>query len=477
MMLLLAACTKPNPASCLDGTCTDPALPFCDVDGALAGEAKTCIAVACTADEFVVCRGDRAITCNSTGTDYDLVQCERGCDESAGGCRLCERNETTCTNGKTQTCDANGAVVASEACALGCFEDQPRCRNVDPSNGLAAYVDMVAFPSDLDLDGGVIYTESGEILEGDVPVAGIPTFLTAAAVGGVPIRVVVVRNLRIANVRIFARASERTGVQTWTGPAIAFVATGTITVAGRILVSGGAGGSIIPGCVGGNSLPFDRSCVCGAGGGGFATAGGAGGNACDPGGPAGASSGAESLSPLRGGCPGGGRDGSMGSPGGGAIQLTSRRSIHILATIDVRGESRGQADAPYYLTGGGAGGGILIEAPDITLALGANLISIGGAGGSGDATGYVPPPPADDGLPRAGIPCTTVSSLCGAGGDGGAPGSPATKGSNANSPTARAGGGGGGLGRARINTRDRTYFKANSVVEGAAISVGTLATR
>lgn len=282
--------------------------------------------------------------------------------------------------------------------------------------------------------------------------------------------------LRIANVRVFARASERLGVQTWTGPAIAFVATGEVTVAGRIVVSGGAGGSVISGCVGGNSLPVDRSCVCGAGG-GFGTAGGAGGNSCDPGGPAGTFSGSESLSPLRGGCPGGGRDGSMGSPGGGAIQLTSRRSIHVLATIDVRGESRGQADSPYYVTGGGAGGAILIEAPNITLGVGANLIAIGGAGGSGDPTGYVPPPPADDGLPRAGIPCPTVSSLCGAGGAGAAPGSPATRGLNANGPTGTAGGGGGGLGRARINTRDRTYFKANSVVEGAMTSVGTLATR
>ena len=474
---LLAACTKPNPQSCQDGTCTDPALPFCDLDGALAGEAETCIPVACTANEFVACRGDRAITCNTTGTDYDLVQCERGCTEAASGCRLCEQNETICTNGKTQTCDANGAVVSSEVCALGCFEDQPRCRDVDPSNGLATYVDMVASPSDLDLDGAVIYTESGEILEGDVPVAGVPTFLATPAVGGVPIRVVVVRNLRLADVHIFSRASERTGVLAWTGPAIAFVATGTITVAGRLVASGGAGGSVVPSCVGGNSAPAERDCVPGGGGGGHATAGAVGGNACEAGGTAGAFSGTESLSPLRGGCPGGGRDGFMGSPGGGAVQLTSRRSIEVLATIDVRGESIGDPAAPYFVTGGGAGGAILIEAPKVTLGVGANLIAIGGAGGSGYANGYVPPPPMDDGLARAGTPCTTVSNLCGAGGAGAAPGSPATPGTNTNQPLATAGGGGGGLGRARINTPDRTYSKVNTVVEGAATTVGTLATR
>ena len=79
--VLTGACTKPNPQSCQDGTCTDPAFPFCDVDGALAGEDQTCIAVACTANEFVACRGDRAITCNTTGTDYELELCSGGFDE------------------------------------------------------------------------------------------------------------------------------------------------------------------------------------------------------------------------------------------------------------------------------------------------------------------------------------------------------------------------------------------------------------
>jgi hypothetical protein len=96
---VLAGCTKPNPRSCQDGTCTDPALPFCDVDGSFANEPQTCIAVDCTPGEFAACRGDLAITCNEVGTDFDLIQCERGCDDALGGCRLCDPNETACTNG------------------------------------------------------------------------------------------------------------------------------------------------------------------------------------------------------------------------------------------------------------------------------------------------------------------------------------------------------------------------------------------
>lgn len=90
-------CTKPNPRSCADGLCTDPAFPFCDVDGALEGLPAACIAVACTPDEFVACRGDRAIRCNATGNDYDLVQCDRGCAAAAGGCKGCQESSDCAT--------------------------------------------------------------------------------------------------------------------------------------------------------------------------------------------------------------------------------------------------------------------------------------------------------------------------------------------------------------------------------------------
>lgn len=97
LLVLVVACTEPNPRSCADGTCTDPSLPFCDVDGALEGTPNTCIAVSCTPGEHALCRGDTAVRCNATGNDYDLIQCESGCSDSHGGCIRCSSDEQ-CAN-------------------------------------------------------------------------------------------------------------------------------------------------------------------------------------------------------------------------------------------------------------------------------------------------------------------------------------------------------------------------------------------
>jgi hypothetical protein len=141
-----AGCTtQRNPRYCGDGACIDPAYPFCDVNGMFGDLKQQCVAVDCAPDAFVACRGDDELRCNATGTNYDVTRCELGCD-AAGGCRLCEANQTACTNGKVSTCDAAGNVVSSEACPLGCFEDQPRCRELDPSNNLSAYFDMQEEP-------------------------------------------------------------------------------------------------------------------------------------------------------------------------------------------------------------------------------------------------------------------------------------------------------------------------------------------
>jgi hypothetical protein len=87
--LLAAGCTTvANPASCADGFCHDPALPFCDVDGTIGGGQRlTCIAVSCTPREFEACRGDEAIVCNATGDNYDVTHCPGGCSAETGGCK------------------------------------------------------------------------------------------------------------------------------------------------------------------------------------------------------------------------------------------------------------------------------------------------------------------------------------------------------------------------------------------------------
>lgn len=112
-LLLVCSCTRPNPRDCADGLCTDPAYPFCDIDGALAGEQKACIAVSCTPNEFEACRGDTSIVCNAVGNDYELVKCEKGCD-AEHGCRACTTSED-CRN-PTPVCDADGS--ACRACRL-----------------------------------------------------------------------------------------------------------------------------------------------------------------------------------------------------------------------------------------------------------------------------------------------------------------------------------------------------------------------
>ncbi len=85
-LVMAVGCTKPNPAlSCEDGLCSDPTVPYCDVTGSISGEPNTCIHVSCMANEFVECRGDKALTCNATGDNYDLLSCAYGCDDN--GCK------------------------------------------------------------------------------------------------------------------------------------------------------------------------------------------------------------------------------------------------------------------------------------------------------------------------------------------------------------------------------------------------------
>ena len=150
VLALVVGCTKSNPAAtCTNGSCRDPAYPFCDADGAIAGIPGTCIAVQCTAGQFGACRADDvSLVCSSSGDNYNAVQCANGCDPSSG-CLACAPNQTVCTNGMVASCDAMG-VQTLTPCPLGCFEDQSRCRDIDPSNRLATYMDMVQSPVDLD---------------------------------------------------------------------------------------------------------------------------------------------------------------------------------------------------------------------------------------------------------------------------------------------------------------------------------------
>ncbi len=473
-----AGCTtQRNARYCGDGACVDPAYPFCDVDGMFGDLRQQCVAVACAPGDFVACRGDHELRCNVTGTNYDVTRCELGCD-SAGGCRFCEANQTACTNGTVSSCDAAGNVVSSETCPLGCFEDQPRCRDIDPSNGLGQYLDLVPEPPDLDLEGAHFDTGAGTITTKSGETIAVPSF-GAANSGGPLIRVFVANKVRLKNVSAYSTA----GPDHVSGPALAILARREIVIDGRLAVAGTAGGVKTLGCSGGIGSFFRDDRAVASGGGAHATPGARGGDIGTFGGGAGGqATGTDSLIPLRGGCPSGGAEDAetgavtlYGSAGGGAVQLSSRVGIDVQGVIDVRGKPGDYEAAPgiTVVLGGGAGGGILLEAPMVNLGSGARLIAKGGGGGTIGSS----PSDDDSAAPSPGMSCP---GTCPDGGNGAAPGVAAAAGESSpvtTGPGLISGGGGGGMGRVRINTTDATYLKSNTAIEAAIVTSGVLRTR
>lgn len=476
VVLGLAACTKPNPRSCADGTCTDPEFPFCDVTGELEGTPQTCIAVECAPGEFRGCRDDLAITCNAEGTDFDLVECGRGCEDDIG-CRLCDPNETACTNGTVATCDANGVVTESEPCPLGCFESEPRCRELDPSNDLATFLDLTNL-QDLVITDGDIRTDTGTVVSGGEVIA-VTTFLLAAPQGGLPIRVIAANNVHISNTNIGGGGAA-------SAPALAILARGEVIIDGRITATAAGSFGSVGVCAGGDGQNTQRTAsdnttsqqlVSGAGGGGNVTAGASGGavSTFATAGTGGAPVGNAELIPLVGGCLGGGARG--GLPGG-ALQISSRLSIKVMGIIDVRGQ-QGECDEDNG--GGGAGGSVLLEAPSVFFGEVGGLIAKGGSGCT-LASGPTPTPNDLD-EPALGYACLVASTECTNGGNGGSSDVPPTGGASvtySTSPTKRlftAGGGGGSVGRGRINTATGEFTTSSGAVDAAVITTGTVNTR
>ena len=490
-VLLAAGCTKENPAArCSTGTCIDPAYPFCDVDGALSGSAGSCISVSCTPGDFKACRGDVALTCNAMGNNYDELQCQMGCAPEAKGCKLCQAGQTVCTNGELQTCDANGAVTSSETCPLGCFDAEPRCRNIDPSNGLAQYVDMATNPPDVDVASVGRFNTGTGVVSVDGPAVTVPSFLIAAPAGGSAVRVFVVHNFHVGMNAYVDSADSTTTDGGYTTVALAIVATGDITIDGTLAAMTGA--SLDPACTGhyGYYTETGGHPQSGAsGGGGFATVGGGGTGVEAPGiggGLGGGTSGTVTLMPLRGGCPAGGvqvDSGTIqkyGTPAGGAVQLSAAGALVVNGVINADGATGypAQAGNGHAAFGGGAGGGILLEGATVTFGPAAKLLARGGGGGVANA---VPPSMNNlDANPIPGVHCNPTSIYCGNGGNGAAPGIEAQNGGTAqysSTQTLSSGGGGGGLGRLRINTQSGTYTKSSSSVEAGALTTGVVGTR
>ena len=257
MLVSVAGCTKANPLDCSDGTCSDPAHPYCDKDGTVAGAPNTCIKPACsTPNEFVECKADTAVSCNATADGYSLMQCPMGCSADAHGCNMCTPNGTYCTAEGVQSCGPDGAPTTFEACAQGCVTDpQPHCAHLVPRY-LASVCDTAA-TADLDLTANL---------------TTLGTDLDTACTGGVVTQtaapeICVVRN---KNITIETGATlKATG-----GRLLALVADDTVAIHGTLDASadsgtaGPGGGGALSG--GGKTLwcaPGDVS--LGGGGAGF----------------------------------------------------------------------------------------------------------------------------------------------------------------------------------------------------------------
>jgi hypothetical protein len=193
------------------------------------------------------------------------------------------------------------------------------------------------------------------------------------------------------------------------------LATGDVTIAGTIDVSGGNATTTTPGIGGvggydggyggGHNIDGGKGCGPGgggpgisggdptdnAGGGGFGTAGYSGGSS---GGAGGVTYGNSRLLPTIGGSGGGGGGGkstimgSFGGGGGGAIIIASSTSISITGLVDASGGDAYTKSGSYGGGGGGSGGAVKLIAGTITgngwiSAIGGYGISSGGNGGAG----------------------------------------------------------------------------------------------
>lgn len=380
LWVLAAGCTKPNPAlSCEDGLCSDPTVPYCDVTGSLGGEGpNTCIHVSCTPNEFAECRGDKAVTCNATGDDYDLLTCLQGCDASMGGCKP----EPPC-----ETLECKKHIIPRYA--------PTECDALATNGDLTVSADLALNTSDNSMCTRIV-------TQGTQP--------------------------EICVVHYHAITIDRNKTITVTGQrALAFVADETLLVDGTVDVSasgaedGPGGGVTFSGGTQNNTN--------GGGGAGYRTAGGNGANGSVDGGAnnggAMTSTPPEGLTFLIGGPRSSPPGDSYNGGGGGALTLVScRGELSVPGLIDAGGGGGTGSDilglnSTTFARGGGAGGTVVLQGMRVTVT--GSLFSNGGGGG-GNRPGNVGTPGADG--TRSTSPAEGGSGTSQNGGAGGAKISP-----------------------------------------------------
>lgn len=400
----------------------------------------------------------------------------------------CAPSTTTCTNDTLTVCDATGQPSSTTTCAFGCFTSGDRCADLAPSNGLGMYLDqartaqsiVLTQPATLDTDAATLMTT-----------VNVP--MTTVVVPSQPVDVLVV----------IASSFEADNVLVYGSRALAIVSDGDVRLHGMFSVSArdsalaiggvgpGAGASTQtdPACTAGRSA-FSATSYAGAGGGGHGTAGGRGGNGdVSLGGARGEVTGSEALVPLRGGCPGAQAwttpgTGSSQGHGGGAIQVSTRGHIVLDSEAAITASGSGPigfprscpivaGDPPYCNAGagGGAGGGILLEAAGIDVPVTAAVVANGGSGNC-SYMGYGGSGLLSEG-PTQGQDCSTIEGA----GSGGRSSNGVLAALDGGNGTVTGGGGGGGAGRIRINLPAGVTFDPGPPIVSPPPSLGRAATR
>jgi hypothetical protein len=290
--------------------------------------------VSCTANEFVECREDKALTCNATGDNYDLLSCAYGCGEN--GCK-----------------------------------PAPPCETLECQK----HIIPKYLPSECDTLATTDLTISANTPLNTSDMTKCTSVITQP---GAPDLCV----LHYATITI-----ERNQTLTVTGTrALALVADRTLLVDGTIDASAsrgkdgpGGGGAHVSGTTSNNTKS--------GGGAGYRTAGGNGASSTADGGAM--NGGAAEQNPLQlAVLAGGARSNadSVGGGGGGAVTLVScRGELSIPGLVDVGGGGGlgeyNVSNTHTYAGGGGAGGTIVLQGFMVKLT--GQLFSNGGAGGGG----------------------------------------------------------------------------------------------
>ena len=394
-----------------------------------------------------------------------------------GGCTV---GTSFCKGDAIVTCVGTeaGPTQVANPCPLGCVFSAPvKCRELVPSTSVPSSFINTGQDSFIPKASLVsINTDSGKITGHSVLAV---TMTSSQPSPARPITVMAFREITIPK----GVTVEVSGTRP-----LALVASGPITIEGKIIATGGVGDAGPGGYTGASQyqsakgtgagsngqhklykLPpyYSIYVTSGGGGGAHGAVGGLGGKGefssiKVSGGSGGKTSTSLSLVPLVGGS-GGGRGGTNntsvgnhGGGGGGALQLISGSSIKIgspggAGGVNLGGGGGGAAGKEYGAGGGGgSGGGLLMEAPTVTLHGGATLAANGGGGAGGTGSKKGGQNGSIGALSNKLTNYGTPSTNGGNGGYGGAGNTPA---GIDGSPKIAGGGGGGGAGIVRINTK------------------------